>query len=276
LDLRARAESRRLDAEVLAYRAAQNEKLRADGLVSEEVLQAVRAEAKKAAIEVRQLEESAAIAQRVAAAQVEGVALAVRTLDKEVAEARRQLELATARADMDGVVAWVVNQEGTTVRRGDPVARVARPDAFRVEGTISDVHAARLAAGMPVHVVAAGRRLNGTVSAVLPAIEGGAAKFLVELEKASDPELRQNLRVDVHVVVAAKDGVPSVERGTFAVGGAGQSVFVVDGDRLVRRNVRFGLAGFDRVEIVDGVAPGGELVLSDMQDYAHLDRVRLR
>ena len=276
LDLRSRTESRRLDAEVLTYRAAQNEKLRADGLVSEEALQALRAEAKKAAIEVRQLEESAAIAERVAAAQVDGVALAVRTLDKEVAEARRQLELATARADMDGVVAWVVSQEGATVRRGDPVARVARPDAFRVEGTISDVHAARLAAGMPVHIVAAGRRLNGTVAAVLPAIEGGAAKFLVDLERASDPELRQNLRVDVHVVVAAKDGVASVERGTFAVGGAGQSVFVVDGDRLVKRNVRFGLVGFDRVEIVDGVAPGGEIVLSDMQDYAHLERVRLR
>jgi HlyD family secretion protein len=276
LDLHAKAESRRLDAEVLRHRAAQREQLRKDGLVSDEVLDEARAEAEKAAIEVQQLEASAGVARKVAAAQIEGVALAIRTLDKEALEARRQLELATARADMDGVVAWVASEEGATVRRGDPVARVARPDAFRVEGTISDVHVARLASGMPVRIVAAGRALNGTVASVLPAIEGGAAKFLVDLAQPSDPELRQNLRVDLHVVAAAKDGVPSVPRGPFASGGTSQPVFVVVGDRLVKRQVRFGLMGFDRLEIADGVACGVEIVVSDMQDYAHLDTVRLR
>ena len=276
LDLRARAESRRLDAEVLGHRAAQREQLRKDGLVSDEALEEARTEAKKAAIEVRQLEAAAGLAEQVAAAQIEGVALAARTLRKEVVEAKRQLELATARSDMDGVVAWVASQEGTTVRRGDPVARVALPSAFRVEGTISDVHVARLAAGMPVRVVAAGRLLPGTVAAVLPAIEGGAAKFIVDLAEPSDPELRQNLRVDVHVVVSSRDGVPSVARGPFVVGGTSQPVFVVEGDRLVRRQVRFGLMGFDRLEITDGVASGREIVLSDMQDFAHLQTVRLR
>jgi HlyD family secretion protein len=276
LDLAARAESRQLDAEVLSHRAAQREQLRKDGLVSDEALDEARAEAKKAAIEVKQLEAAAGVARKVAAAQIEGVVLAVRTLDKEVVEARRQLELATARSDLDGMVAWVASQEGATVRRGDPVARIARPDAFRVEGTISDVHVARLAVGLPVRIVAAGRPLNGTVAAVLPAIEGGAAKFLVDLEQPSDPELRQNLRVDVHVVTAAKDGVPSVPRGPFAAGGTSQPVFVVDGGRLVKRQVRFGVMGFDRLEIADGVELGVEIVLSDMQDYAHLETVRLR
>jgi HlyD family secretion protein len=117
---------------------------------------------------------------------------------------------------------------------------------------------------------------QGIVTAVLPAIEGGAAKFLIDLAHPSDPELRQNLRVDVHVVVAAKDGVPSVERGPFASGGASQPVFVVDGDRLVRRQVQFGLTGYDRLEIANGAAVGDEIVVSDMQDYAHLQSVRLR
>jgi HlyD family secretion protein len=276
LDLRAKAESRRLDAEVLNHRVAKQEKLRKDGLVSDETLEETRTEAQKAAIEVRQLEASASVAEKVAAAQVEGVALAARILEKELVEARRQLELATARSDMDGVVAWVASQEGATVRRGDPVARIARPDAFRIEGTISDVHVARLASGMPVRVLVAGRAVDGTVAAVLPAIEGGAAKFLVDLANPSDPELRQNLRVDVHVVVAVKLGALSVPRGPFATGGAIQPVFVVEGDRLVRHEVRFGLLGFDRLEILDGVAVGAEIVLSDLQDYAHLQTVRLR
>ncbi len=274
-DLDARAESRTLDARMLSHRLAQREKLRADGLVSDEALEETRIEAEKASIEVRQLAVARENAERSAAAQLEGVTLDRRILEKEAGEARRQLELATARADLDGVVTFVVSEEGATVRGGQAVAKVARLDAFRVEGTISDVHAARLRSGMPARVDVSGRRLDGTVSSVLPAIEGGVAKFLVDLVNPSDPALRQNLRVDIHVVADRRDGVVSIPRGPFSSGGAVQPVFVLENGRLVKRSVRVGLAGYERLEITDGLTEGQTIVLSDMRDFAHLETVRL-
>jgi HlyD family secretion protein len=274
-DLDARAESRHLDAEALGHRVAQREKLRVDGLVSDEALDEARVEAEKARIEVRQLDSAKTNAKRAAAAELEGVELDVRILRKEADEARRQLELATARADMNGVVTFVVTQEGTTVHSGEAVARIAGLDAFRIEATISDVHASHLRAGMPARIEAGGRRLDGAVAAVLPAIEGGAAKFLVELNDPSDPLLRQNLRVDVHVVSDRRDNVLSVPRGPFVTGGAVQPVFVVVDGNLVRRAVRIGLAGYERLEVVEGLGDGEAIVLSDMQDYTHLNTVRL-
>jgi len=274
-DLDARAESKRLDAQMLAHRVAQREKLSKDGLVSDEALEETRIEAEKARIEVRQLEAARLNAERSAAAQLEGVTLDARILQNEAGEARRQLELATARADMDGIVTWVVSEEGATVRVGEAVARIARLDAFRVEATISDVHAARLRSGMPARIEFSGHRVDGVVSHVLPAIEGGAAKFLVDLANPSDPALRQNLRVDVHVVAEQRDGVLSVPRGPFSTGGAAQPVFVVDDSRLIRRSARVGLAGYERLEILEGLAEGDTIVLSDMQNYTHLETVRL-
>lgn len=274
-DLDARAESRTLDARMLAHRVAQREKLRADGLVSDEALEEARIEAEKASIEVRQLAVARGNAERSAAAQLEGVTLDIRILEKEAGEARRQLDLATARADMDGIVTFVVSEEGATVRAGQAVARIARLDAFRVEGTISDVHAARLKSGLPARVEVGGRRLDGAVATVRPAIEGGAAKFLVDLVDPSDPALRQNLRVDVHVVADRRDDVLSVPRGPFASGGTVQPVFVVEESRLTKRSVRIGLAGYERLEITDGLTEGQTIVLSDMRDYAHLETVRL-
>jgi HlyD family secretion protein len=274
-DLDARAESRRLDAQMLAHRVAQREKLRGDGLVSDESLEEARIDAQKARIEVRQLEGARANAERSAAAQLEGVDVDVRILEKEAGEARRQLELATARADMDGIVTWVVTEEGATVHTGQAVARVARLDAFRIEATISDVHAANIESGMPARVEFSGHRLQGTVANVLPAIEGGAAKFLVDLADPADRALRQNQRVDVHVVAQRRDDVLSVPRGPFSTGGGTQPVFVVDGSRLIRRSVRVGLSGYERVEVLEGLAEGDTIVLSDMQNYSHLEMVRL-
>jgi HlyD family secretion protein len=274
-DLDARAESRSLDARMLAHRVAQREKLRADGLVSDEALEEARIDAEKASIEVRQLAVARVNAERSAAAQLEGVTLDIRILEKEAGEARRQLELATARADMDGIVTFVVSEEGATVRVGEAVARVAGLDAFRIEATISDVHASRLRIGMPARIAVGDQRVEGRVASVFPAIEGGAAKFLVDLLNPKDPALRQNLRVDVHVVANVRNDVLSVPRGPFVSGGTVQPLFVVLNDRLIKRSVRVGLAGYERVEILDGLTDGDTIVLSDMQDYMHLETVRL-
>src|SRR6185295_14971698 len=94
-DLRGRIESGRLDAEAAEYRAEQNRKLRVDGLVSEQTLRASEVEAKKAQIELSQLEQSVRDARRSTEAQLQGLDLDLAILRKDLAEAHRQLDLAT-------------------------------------------------------------------------------------------------------------------------------------------------------------------------------------
>ncbi len=62
--------------------------------------------------------------------------------------------------------------------------------------------------------------------------------------------------MDVDVITDQKASALRLSRGP-AVGGAGsQDVFVVHGERAVRTPVHLGLASFDRVEVVDGLAEG--------------------
>jgi len=275
-ELLGRLESGRLDREMLRARVARQQKLAADGLVSAELLAETEVAARKSDIELAQLEGAIAAARRQTEARLAGVALEVATLAKEATEARRQLELATARADAAGVVTWVVSQEGATVRRGDVIARVARLDSFRIEATVSDIHAARITTGAPVRVPLGGRVLDGTVASVYPAIEQGTVRFAVDLVSPADTALRQNLRLDVHVVDRVKEGVLRMPRGIAQGTGAVQQVFVVHGSRADRVKVRVGAVGADAVEVVEGIREGDEVIVSDMQDYEHLESVNLR
>lgn len=275
-DLRGRIESSRLDAEAAEYRAEQNRKLRKDGLVSEQNLKASEIEAKKARIELSQLEESIEDERRAARARVQGLGLDLQTLYKERAVALRRLELATTRSDRAGVLTWVIPQEGATLRTGEVIARIADLDSFRVEAMVSDVHSSRLAPGLPVRVMIDGQPLAGRLANVYPTIENGAVRFAVDLDDARHPKLRNNLRADVLVVTASRAGALRVPKGPFSQGAAGEPVFVVEGDRAVRRNVRFGVTGYDHYEVLDGLAEGEEVILSDMSDYVHLEQVSLK
>ena len=98
----------------------------------------------------------------------------------------------------------------------------------------------------------------------------------VALKDPSSPLLRSNLRVDVGIVTARKPRVVRIRRGPFATGEGAQQVFVVRGDRAVRTPVELGLASFDHFEVVRGLVPGDEAIISDMSDYTRLKEVRIR
>lgn len=275
-DLRGRIESGRLDAEAAQYRAEQNGKLRADGLVSEQTLRASQVEAKKAQIELTQLEQSVRDARRSTEAQLQGLDLDLAILRKDLNEARRQLDLATTRSDRSGVLTWVVPQEGATIQRGEVIARIADLDSYRVEATVSDIHSSSLHPGLPVRVMLDGKRLvNGRLSQIYPTIENNAVKFTAELDDPRHPELRNNLGVDVLVVTGSRANALRMPKSPYLQGGVVQKVFVVEGDRAVRRDVRLGVSGYDHAEVLDSLAEGDEVILSDMKDYLHLEQVKL-
>jgi HlyD family secretion protein len=275
-DLEARARTAALDVEILDYRVEQRRRLRREGLISEEALREVEVEARKAAIVRAQVEESAAGERRAADARLAGLALDLAILRQEAAEAGRLLALATAAADRAGILTWTIEQEGAAVHRGDEIARIADLGSFRVEGRVSDVHAPRLRAGQPARVVLGELTLEGRVESVDPTMTGGAVTFDVALDRADHPSLRKDLRVDVHVVTEARDGVLKVRRFPYARGGAVQEAFVVR-DGLARRcRIRVGLTGYEELEVLEGLQEGDQVIVSDMQDYLHMDEVRVR
>ena len=190
------------------------------------------------------------------------------------------LELATPRADRDGVLTWALTQEGVAIRKGDVIARVADLGVVPRRG-----HRLRRARG------AASRRacrctvkvnddaLAGHRAApCCPTIQNGAITRAGR--RSHDPSsrlLRSNLRVDVLIVTASKPRVVRLKRGPFAAGSGEQQVFVIRGDRAVRTPVELGALELRPFGGRAGARqPGDEAIISDMSDYARLKEVRIR
>ncbi|MGH9887545.1 MAG: HlyD family secretion protein, partial [bacterium] len=135
--------------QLAAFRATvkRNRTCFADGIVSEEELERSQLDEARAGVELAQLRRARAIAGRSTAAQIGGLTLERDTLRKERAEQQRQLDLATTKSDRAGVLTYVVSEEGAQVHKGDVLARIADLTAFRVDATISEVHASRIRVG---------------------------------------------------------------------------------------------------------------------------------
>ncbi len=276
IELDGQITSKDLELQALKAALASNQALAKEGLLSQEALRESELKAAQAAVDLGRLRQSRVNAEATNRAQLDGLTLEMQSLRAEDAQQRRLLELTTTKSDRDGVLTFVLDEEGALVRKGDVVARVADLTAFRVEATTSDVNASRILPGQPVSVRLDTLVTTGRVSVVEPQMQNGALRFEVALDEPDATWLRSNLRVDVQVITDRKPRVLRVARGPFAQGGGAQQVFVLRNDRAYRTPVRLGVSNFDWFEVVEGLAAGDEIIASDMRDYESAPELRVK
>lgn len=274
--LESRVEVAGLTLSTFGASLARNRKLFAEGLVSEELLRQSELDEARTRVELARLKDEMRLARRSADVERGSLGVELETARREAAAAERELALSAARSEADGVVTFVASGEGAAVRKGDVLARVADLTAFRVDALVPDVHAARVAPGQEALVRIDGTRLAGTVGRVAPEVRDGQVTVSVSLSEKAHPLLRPSLRVDVEVVTGRKERAVRLPRGSFGAAEGGVSVWVLKGDEAVRTAVRLGLSNAERYEALSGLSEGDEVILSEMADFAHLTRVRVK
>lgn len=276
IDLQSRWEIKNLEYKSAKASAARSRSLSQQGLLSEEKLREAELLEEKTAFELKQIENSKRNAQQSTKTQIEGLELEMDTLQKERIEARRQLELATTKSDRDGVLTWVVNEEGATLQKGAVLARIADLNSFRVDATVSDIHASKLAPGLPVSIKINDDYLQGEVATIQPTIKDGIITATIALREKANALLKSNLRVDVLIITDRKDRVLRLKKGPAINGEGLRDVFVIRGDTALKTPVKIGIASFDFYEVMEGLIEGDEVIISDMTDYLHMKEAKLK
>jgi HlyD family secretion protein len=276
-ELNGDAAIKKLELESRTFEAERNRKLAVSGVISGDDARKSETDLERCRIEGELLAAAIQNARRGLEVRLRALALEYDILVRERRDAERALKQGSAASVRGGVLTWVLSGEGVSVARGDELARVADLSTFKVEATISDVHASRLRAGQPVLVRAGELSLPGTLTKVHPKVENGIVRLEVALQQPDHPALRPNLRVEVHVISERREGTLTVRRGSvIALDGGGHALFRVRGNGAVRRNVRLGITNFERTEILEGLEQGDEVILSDMSDYANRKEIRIR
>ena len=195
---------------------------------------------------------------------------------KELAETRRTLEDAQIRAPRTAILTYVNNDIGARVAKGEQVAIVSDLSHFKVEGEIADTYGDRVAAGSRATVKIGNEKLQGTVSDVTPLSKNGVISFTVQLAEDNHPRLRSGLKTDVYVMTAVKDSVLRIANGSYYIGPGEYELFVKRGEELRKQLVRLGESNFELVEVVSGLRPGDEVVVSDMESYKSKNKLKIK
>ncbi len=275
IDLKAQQDIQKLRIKSLESKLQQEKQLFEIGAGAKMSMEKAAIDLEIAQRELRQLDRQIKNQQESLQADLKELDLEIHIQKKNMDELSRQMELAEAKSDRDGVITWVNDNIGSTVNKGDVIVRIADLNSFKVESRISDMHAAKLQVGSPVNVRANDIDLKASIANIRPTIENGVITFIVKLEDKKHQVLRSNLRVDVFVITSFKNDVVRVKNGPYVNGSGEQDIFIINGSKAIRKTVMVGATNFDYVEIMNDINPGDEVIISNMQGYIHHSEIEL-
>lgn len=194
---------------------------------------------------------------------------------KTLAETKRTLDDARIKAPRKAILTYVNTEIGAQVAQGEKVAVVSDLSHFKIEGEIADTYGDRIAAGSRAIVKVGKEELAGTVTDVTPLSKNGVMSFSVRLEQDNHKRLRSGLKTDVYVLTAVKDSVMRIANGSYYVGPGEYELFVRSGNELLKRKVQLGDSNYELVEVVGGLKPGDQVVVSDMSNYKNKRKMKL-
>src|SRR5216110_2362072 len=188
-----------------------------------------------------------------------------------------QVEALHLRAGMSGVLQQLPVQIGQRVKIGDNLARVADPTKLKAQVKIAETQAKDIQIKQSAMIDTRNGTVNGHVTRIDPAVEQGTVTVEVAFDEPLPKGARPDLSVDGTIELERLDNVVYVGRPAFGQENntVGMFKLINSSGEAVRTPVKLGKSSVNTIEILSGLQPGDQVILSDTSAWDSHERIRL-
>lgn len=190
-------------------------------------------------------------------ARASGSSAAVDTLSARLADAE-------VRAPMDGVVLTRFVEPGEVAMVNSPLVKIGAVDNLILECAVDEADIGKVTIGKKVAIslyAFAQTIAKGEVFEILPDADRAKKSFVTKVKFINPPAgLRSGMTAEANVIIDERPDSLLVPAEAVDSSGA---VLVVEGGRVHRRHPTLGVRDMLRVEVINGLREGDQVVVSD-------------
>jgi HlyD family secretion protein len=191
-----------------------------------------------------------------------------------------QIESLHVRAGTSGVLASVREkiELGQSISAGTILAKITNPKRLKAQLKIPEVQARDVSIGLSAEI----DTYNGTVAGKVSRIDPTVMEGNVTVDVTLNGELPEGARPDLSVVgvieIERLNDIIYVGRPVFASSQATVELFklIEGGKYAMRSRVQLGRSSVSTIEVLEGLMPGDEIILSDMSQWDEHDKIKLK
>jgi HlyD family secretion protein len=190
---------------------------------------------------------------------------------------KKQVDDLTIRAGIKGRMQEMTLQVGQRVKPGDVLAKVAQPWKLMARLQITETQAKDILLGQKASIDTRNGVVPGHVTRIDASIVNGTRTIDCKLDGPLPAGAVPDLSVDGTVEIERLTDIVYMQRPVFGQPNSQVSLFKLDpdGKEATRIVVRLGRASVNNTEIMDGLKPGDQVILSEMSGQDQSQRIRL-
>lgn len=190
---------------------------------------------------------------------------------------RSQVDLLNVRAGLDGVLQLLPVEVGQRVTAGTNIARVSQPKNLKAEVKIAETQVKDVRRFQKCSIDTHNGIIPGHVERIDPSSVSGTVTVDCTLDGPLPEGAMADLSVDGTVELERLENVLYVGRPTFGQPDSTITLFKTTngGKEAIRVPVKLGRSSVNTIEIKDGLKEGDEVILSDMSRWDSFDRIQL-
>lgn len=203
--------------------------------------------------------------------QVAQINSAISTMEKSLEILRENKENFLISAPLSGRLSSFEPILGKTYTTGNSIGKIDVMKGYKLVAEVDEYYLDRIKVGQHGTISHQGKAIEVSISNVIPEVRNG--KFQVELnfKQKNILNLQQGISFGVQLILSERETSIIVPKGSFYTETSGKWIFVLEGNKAVRKNISLGRENPLYYEVLDGLSPGDKVITSSYQDYTDIE-----
>ena len=210
--------------------------------------------------------------------QIEQITENLKNMQMNLALVKQQQEYLNVKSPVDGQLGSLMVEIGQSITRGFRIGQINILTSYKIEADVDEHYIDRIRPGLAGYIERPNDTLQLEIKKVYPEVRNG--RFKIDLVFTG--KLPENIRIGQSYFIKLQLGQPveaiQIPQGGFFQTTGGQWIFVVDksGQFAVKRNIKIGRKNPQYYEVIEGLMPGEQVIVSDYTIFGNNDKVELK
>jgi len=273
LDLDYNEEVKRLKVISLKAQLSDQEQLLEVGGISPARVEETKQEITLAEKDLAMLIEKNSLRLKQLKSEDRGLLLQIRMDEKALEEKLALLSKMNVRAPSAGMILNISASVGEKVPADKMLVRMSDLSSFKLIGSINEQFAGQIKTGSQVFVTVENEILNGLIGNITPLVENNKVQFNVHLNESSHPNLIANQNVQIEILINKQENALRIKKLPGFENGKNQKVYVIEGDKAIKREILLGIVGNEYCEILSGLMEGDVVIAEEAGGFRKLNEI---
>jgi len=207
--------------------------------------------------------------------QLASIKESIDRMQENIRMLNRNLENLVVRAPISGQLSSFNSEVGETKNAGENLGQIDQTDGYKLRARIDERYVSRTYLGQNAEFEYSGNTFRLEISKIYSNITGGAFEVDLHFIDEAPEALRRGQTIQLRLQFSGIAEALIIPRGGFYQETGGNWIYVLDasGSQGTKRRIRIGRQNIHHYEVLEGLEPGEQVIVSSYDGFGAKDRL---